>query len=147
MLHPPPKLRSCWCWHLGGTAREPPHRFHPYVNCSPDPRPGGHRYLQVSPELCLNRHHRLLAGSGRAISWDFVRTPEMGSMPALVLRPDSAGSRLSCALGAVAFSPLPSPDNLKVFCYSFPAETAASSWHRPPGSLEQEECCTVRTVP
>lgn len=36
MLHPPPA--EGWHSRLGGTAGEPSSRFHPYLNCRPDPR-------------------------------------------------------------------------------------------------------------
>lgn len=68
MLHPPPRLRSCWLWRWGGTAGEPPSGFHPYLNRSPDPPPGVHQCLRIF-DLCLNRLRSLVAGPGRAVSW------------------------------------------------------------------------------
>lgn len=80
----------------------------PLLESLSKPSPGGHQCLQIL-ELCLNRRHSPMAGPGRAISWGFPRTPGAGTMPALV-------PRLSCTLGAAAFS----PDILNVSCSSCP---------------------------
>lgn len=141
MLHPPPRPaegRHSW---VGGTAGSHG-SLPPLLELLAGPRtlPGGHQCLQIL-ELCLNGLGSLTAVPGGAVSRGFPRKPGAGTTPAPVWSPAPRRPRLSCALGAAAFS----PDVLNVSCSSCPSLLGLR--RGAPGITGQEERCSVGTVP